>query len=181
MRQAARLIIWALGEQHMSVDHQLPSVGGKVDSGAKVARCMEKSEIVALVGRLPEPQECWVCLTYSDDHTEYDMGVVIKHVIAQAKHHGAPGKIDFEDIVSVVDAVRMMVENAIGKTINGRERHSRQSIMDVLGIDRAQFVPSRFWGRMESAVDKITYTLDCAALDAVDDLLARKAGRGEAA
>ncbi|TNE75506.1 MAG: hypothetical protein EP334_10160 [Gammaproteobacteria bacterium] len=165
----------------MSIDHVLLVAGGKVDSGAKVARCMEKSEIVSVVEHLPEPQECWVALAYTDDFTDHDMGTVIKYVLTHAKSHGFTGKIDFEDIIIVVDALRMMVENAIGKTINGRERYSRQTILDVLDIDRSQFVPSRFWGRMESMVDKITHALDCGALDAVDDFLRRRVQRGEAA
>lgn len=183
MRQAARLIIWAFGQQNMSVDFSrelvdcLPVTG----SGDRVAGKMEKSEIVDIVGRLPPPQESWVCLVYTDDHHDGDLGVVMRHVMRSAKDFGASGKFDLDEWEAVGDALLMMVENAVQKTINGEVRHGRDRIIEKLGIDRCQFVPSRLWGRMESAVNKITAALDTAALDTVDREVAKWTERGEAA
>jgi len=181
MRQAVRLIIWAFGQQNMSIDHEQEMIGGKVDSGAKVARAMEKSEIIAIVERMPEVQESWVCLAYTDDHTEHDLGVVMRHVLDQAARYGAAGQINVGEIASAIEGIMMMIHNAISKTINGRDRHDRQAIVRVLGISHQSFVPSRFWGRMQSAVDKITADLDATALDAVDQYLRNKSDKSEAA
>lgn len=182
MRKAARLIIWALGQQNMGVDHGRPVVDCMATgNGSGLVRAMEKSDILGVIGKLPEPQECWVALAYSDDHTDYDVGVVVRYVLSQSPRFGVHGQIELEGIFGAIEAITMMVGNAISKTINGRERHSRAAVIEASGKDPKQFQPSRFWGRVWSAVDKSTAELDCAALDAVDAMLAGKRVRAEAA
>lgn len=182
MRKAAGLIVEAFGQQHMGVDTERPVVDcmASGNSGDRVARAMEQSAVMAVIGKLPEPQECWVALTYTDDHTDYDMGVVVRHVMSQSSRFGVFGQISVEDIVGTVEAITMMVGNAIGKTINGRERHPRVDVIKASGKDPKQFQAGKFWGRLWSAVDKATAELDCAALDAVDEMLVGRVRKGAA-
>lgn len=187
MRQAARLIVWAFGQQNMSVDfsRELVDCMPVTSSGDLVVGKMEKSEIQDVVNRLPDMQRRWALLTYTVRRRRLeevqDLGALVGHVMNVSEQFGANGQIKVKDVYCTVEAITMMVENAVRKTINGHEKHSRQKIVDVLGIDYRHYVPSRFWGRMLSAVNKITADLDSAALDAVDRVVARKEERGEAA